>query len=128
MKYFLLACFSFLSFLIPVSAANRGFWLDGVDYQGRVKDVEIKWVEEKQNDNLINLIKWILNRVLGILGLIALLVLIRWWFQMLTAAGDEKKYGAWQTHLKSAGIALLYIGIAWFVVSILFYLLELATT
>jgi hypothetical protein len=47
---------------------------------------------------------------------------------MLTAAGDDKKYDAGQTHLKSAGIALLYIGIAWFVVSILFYLLNLATT
>lgn len=115
--------------MTPVMATNWGFGLKWVDYQERIWDIEIKGIEEwKQDGKLIDVIKWWFNRVLGILGLIALLVLLRWGFQMLTAAWDDKKYGAGQSHLKSAATALIYIGVAWFIVSILFYLVKLFTT
>lgn len=132
MKFFLVSMLSLFCFFIPVSATDWGFGLkQWVEFKWWVKDVELKWLDidpKHQEGKLIDVIKWVLNRVLGILWLIALLVLVRWWFQMLTAAGDDKKYGAGQSHLKSAATALLYIGIAWFIVSILFYLLNLATT
>jgi preprotein translocase subunit Sss1 len=46
---------------------------------------------------------------------------------MVTAAGNEEKYGTGFKILKQAGIGLVFIGLAWFVVSIIFFLLNLVT-
>lgn len=68
------------------------------------------------------------NRVLGILALIVLILLIWGGFQMITAAGDEEKYGAGFTILKQAAFGLVMIGLAWFVVSMIFFLINVLTT
>jgi len=80
-----------------------------------------------QWDNLLNVIRSFINRVLGILWLIALIILLYGWFNMVTAAGNEEKYNEWFKILKQAGIGLAFIWLARFVVSIIFFLLGLIT-
>jgi len=70
-------------------------------------------------------VKSAVNRVLGILALIALLFLMRGGFQMVTSGGDDEKYKAGFTILKHGATGLILIGVAWFVISIIFWLVQL---
>lgn len=90
---------------------------------GSSDQVSIIGTGKGQNDAFINVVKGAVNRVLGILALIALLILLWGGFQMVTAAGDEKKYGEGFTILKQAATGLILIGIARFIVSIIFWLI-----
>ncbi len=90
---------------------------------------EAKWVNlidtnTQQKDAFVNVVKWAVNRVLGILALIALLVIMYWWFQMVTSAWNEDSYNKWFTILKYAAIWLVLIWVAWFIVSIIFWLVN----
>lgn len=42
---------------------------------------------------------------------------------MVTAAGDDKKFGMGQTILKHAGLGLLFIAVSWLLVSMIFWLI-----
>ena len=77
------------------------------------------------NDQLVDVIKSAINWILGILALIALVVLLYGGFLMVTAAGNEENYKKGFTILKQAAIGLILIGIAWFIVSIVFWLVNL---
>ena len=81
-----------------------------------------------RNDALINVIKWFINWTLGILWLIALLVLLYGWFRMVTAAGNEDQYGEGMKILKQAAFGLVMIGLAWFIVSMIFFVISLTTS
>jgi hypothetical protein len=81
-----------------------------------------------QKDTFVNVVRGAINRVLGILALIALILLLWGGFQMVTAAGDDAKYKAGFTILKQAAIGLILIGVAWFVISIIFFVINLITT
>lgn len=70
---------------------------------------------------LLNIVKNFINFVLGLLSLIALVMLLWGGFQMVTAAGDDKKYEAGFTILKQAGIGIAFIGLSWFIVSFIFF-------
>ncbi len=69
-----------------------------------------------------------INYALGVLALISLIYLLYHGFLMITAAGDEEQYNKWRQWLKYAGIALAGIGVSRFVVSLIFYLIQLITT
>ena len=56
--------------------------------------------------------------------MIALIFLIYGGFQMVTSGGDDKKYEAGFTILKHAAIGLILIGVAWFVISLVFWLVN----
>ena len=88
----------------------------------------LQWTDTALEDELIDVIKWIVNRVLGILALIALLLLMYGGFQMVTAAGNEDQYGQWFKILKNAAIGLAIIWLAWFIISIIFFVINIATT
>jgi hypothetical protein len=116
-----LALFGFwLATVTPVSAQNFTTTQQqvGIDVPGGTG---------LQGDSLLNVIRSFINWVLGILGLIALIILLYGGFNMVTAAGNEEKYNEWFKILKQAGIGLAFIGLAWFVVSIIFFLLNLIT-
>ncbi len=114
------------------TAAEWWFWFgrdgDPVDGSVRVDEVELKGTETDQKDALIDVIKGVVNRTLWILWLIALIILLRGGFQVLTAWDDEGKSETWYKYLKTSATALIYIGVARFIVSILFYVLGLITT
>lgn len=107
------------------SLAQR-WWVIGVGW------VDLPWVDpaatSAESDVLItDVIQTAINRVLGILAFIALLILMYAWFLMLTAAGDDEKYGKWFNILKQVALWLAFIGLAWLVVSMIFYLIDLIT-
>jgi amino acid transporter len=76
-----------------------------------------------QGGALIDVIKSFINRALGMLALIALVVLLFGGFSMVTAAGDEAKYKKGFKILQQAGIGLVFIGVSWLMVSVIFWLL-----
>ena len=79
-------------------------------------------------DTLISqIIQTAVNWILGMLAMIVLLLLIYGGFQMVTAAGDEEQYGKWFTILKQAAFGLVMIWLAWFIVSLIFFLIDLFT-
>ncbi len=88
-------------------------------------DVPGSW--EDQQENFLNVVQWGINWVLWILAFISLIILLWWGFQMVTAAGNEDRYGKWFTILKQAGIWLVLIWVAWFIVSIIFAVIGVAT-
>jgi len=96
-----------------------GFWLNA----GNTDQVGLGWAWANQWSNLVNIIKSAINWTLWMLWLIALILLLWGGFQMLTAAGDEKKYEAGFTILKQAWIWLAFIALSWFMVSIIFWLI-----
>jgi type II secretory pathway component PulL len=57
-----------------------------------------------------------------------LIITLRGWFQMLTAAGDETKYKKWFTVLKQAALWLVVIWLAWLFVSLIFYIINKNST
>ncbi len=107
-------------------------WLKG---SGSGSHIKVYWATtdtevDKDDGNwggLIKTIKKFINWTLGILSLIALIILLRGGFQMLTAAGDEGKFKKWFTILKQAGIALAFIAFSWMMVSLIFYVIEQAS-
>lgn len=75
------------------------------------------------NDGLLQTVKRTINWVLGMLAVIALAVCLWGGFQMVTAAGDDKKYQAGFTILKQAAVGLIVVGVSWLVVSFVFWII-----
>jgi hypothetical protein len=100
---------------------------------GSVRQV-VEWgtniagTDEFQEQWLINVIKWAINWVLWILGLIALIIVMIGWFRMVTAAGNEDQYNSGFAYLKNAAIGLAIIWVAWFIVSMAFWVFNLIST
>lgn len=80
-----------------------------------------------QNQTL-QLVKNIINYVLGFLALVALVYLIYNGFLILTAGGDDAQYKKGMGALKYAIIAIAGIGASWLIVSLIFRLLNLIIT
>jgi hypothetical protein len=100
----------------PYEVATDAGWVQNVNVIGQGQ-----W----QQDAFVNVVRWAINWTLGILAFIALCILLYGWFLMVTAAWDEEKYGKWFTILRQAAIGLILIGIAWFIISIVFWLVNL---
>ena len=81
-----------------------------------------------QKNQLETVIKNAINWVLWILSLIVFVLLLWWGFQMVTAAGDDKKFAAGQTILKQAGIGLAFIAASWLIVSMIFWVISGVTS
>lgn len=69
----------------------------------------------------IGVVKNVINYILLFLWLIALIMLLWWGFQMVTAAWDDGKYQKWFTILKQAGIWIAIIWFSWLIVSLIFF-------
>ena len=102
--------------LFTGSTSSTHIWIDTI---GTSSDT--KW-------SLIQIIKNAINWVLGMLSLVALVLCLWWWFQIVTAAWDEWKQKKWVSVLKHAAIWLVVIWLSWFVVTIIFWLLRWVTT
>ena len=103
-------------------------WGFQADWWNYVTDYKVIWTTSWWNEwstpRLIQTIKTTINRVLWILWLIALILCLWWWFQMLTAAGDESKVKSWTKVLKHAAIWLAVIWLSRLLVSFIFRLIN----
>lgn len=94
----------------------------------------ILWVDAKISDHstaqnqTLQIVKNIINYVLGFLALIALVYLIYNGFLILTAAGDDAQYKKGMKSIEYAVIAIAGIGASWFIVSLIFRLINLFIT
>ena len=103
-------------------------WADFWSWDG-ANDLNVAARTNKYNTNgMVPTIKKFINWVLGMLSLIALVICLRGWFQMLTASGDEGKYKKWFTILKQAAIALAVIWLSWLFVTLILYLINNSAT
>ena len=105
--------------------SNADFVLDGWNY---VSWYNVVWTHSGSQTSwdarLIDTVKRAVNRVLGILSLIALILCLRGWFQMLIAAWDDWKVKTWKKILTQAAIWLAVIWLSWLFVTFIFYLIN----
>lgn len=80
----------------------------------------VKGVGTDTKDGFMKAVKSAINWVLGLLGLITFVLLLWGGFNMVTAAGDDKKFGEGLKILKNAGIGLAFIAVSWLLVSMIF--------
>lgn len=78
--------------------------------------------------SLLWIVKSFINRILGLLSLIALGMALFGGFKMVTAAGDDGKYKEGFKVLKQAAIWLVVVGLSWIVVSAIFAIIWSAQT
>ena len=97
---------------------TQGFW-----DQSTAWGIGVAGAGQEKGDTLITVFKTFINWMLGMLALIALVILLWGGFQMVTAAGDDAKYKKGFKILQQAAIGLVFIGISWLVVSVIFRLL-----
>ena len=76
----------------------------------------------------ISFVQSAVNWILAFLGLITIIILIWWGFQMVTAAGDDNKYKKWFTIVKQAVIGLILIGVSALIVNLIFNFVNSNTT
>lgn len=73
----------------------------------------------------LSMIHRLINRVLWMLAFVALIVVIFWGFQMVTAAWDDAKYKSGKAALKKVSIGIIGIGLSWLIVSLAFRFVDL---
>ena len=95
-------------------------WLNGV-YNEEIEDTGTAW------ERTTNYIKWILNYILGIIGLVALIYLIFQWFRAFTAGSNEEEMSKAWKWIRYAVLAIVGVGLAWFVLSLVFWLIQTIT-
>lgn len=107
-----------------INTVNAQNWFDTTAWFGANDTSDIAWVGWTSKEGwLIKVVKNFINWILWLLSLIALIMLLLWGFKMVTAAGDEEKYKGWFQIMKQAWVGLAVIGLSWFVVSIIFWVL-----
>lgn len=70
-------------------------------------------------------IKWLMNYFLALAWLVALIYLMYHGFIAVTAWGDQEKLKKWMSGVRYAVIAIIWIWVAWFFISIIFWLINL---
>ncbi len=113
--------------VLLVGAPFRTFAAEeyGLGYDKYVKGLQVPENAQKTDERFLNVVKWWFNRVVGILAFVLLLLVLRGGIEMILANGDDGKYKAGFTILKNWATWLAILGVAWFVVSIIFYVITL---
>lgn len=81
-----------------------------------------------QGDSIIDIVKQFINYALGLLGLIALIMLLWGGYKMVTSGGQEDAYKEGLKILKNAAIGIAFIAVSWFLVQFIFRVLGLITS
>lgn len=95
----------------------------GFTSQNTAYNPDTLWANSMQNNKLVDMVKSFINWVLGIISVIALIVLLWWGFNMVTAAWDDGKYQKWFKILKQSAMWLVLIWVSWMIISMIFWLL-----
>ncbi|HMS91208.1 MAG TPA: hypothetical protein PKC87_03255 [Candidatus Absconditabacterales bacterium] len=126
MRKLALRVLSFMTFGILIAGSGIALAQNTPSGFGDVtstSNVGVSGTGTAQGGKLIDVIKSFINWMLGILALIALVILLWGGFQMVTAAGDDGKYKKGFKILQQAAIGLVFIGVSWLIVSVIFWLL-----
>ena len=107
-----------------VNAQWQWFWTQNPEWTVGEIWVIWDWSDWTGSTALITTIKTFVNRILWMLSLIALVICLWGWFQMLTASWDENKYKKWFTILKQAGLWLAVVWLSRLFVSLIFWLIN----
>jgi hypothetical protein len=92
--------------------------------------IGVQWVNNEiqtHADAKLQTMKIINNFIdyaLAWLSLVALLYLIYHGFIVLTAASDDSKYKEWIKWIKYAAIAMIWIGLSWIFISVIFRVVQ----
>lgn len=119
----------------PLWDGEECYGADCVDIGQKIKDDAIDpetsvsekiqqdlWVDyqDAENQRATFYIKQVINRFLAIIGLIALIVLVYWFYKMFFASDGEESFSEALKIVKWAALALFVIWLSWFIVSMLF--------
>ncbi|GHW02521.1 hypothetical protein AGMMS50249_3070 [candidate division SR1 bacterium] len=115
----ILVIFTLVGIFTPMNIAE-GF--GGTDYIGEVKVPGTD--EPKIDDSLLNMALKAVNRILGLLSIIAVVICLYAGFLMMTAAGDDSKFKKGQGIIKNAAIGLVIILISRGIVSLVFWFIN----
>ena len=80
---------------------------------------------EEATKKTVKYIQRLINWALWFVAVIAMLVVIIWWIQMITAAGDDAKYKTGKKAMKKAAIGIIWISLSWVIISFIFWLVDL---
>lgn len=76
----------------------------------------------------LGVVTMFINYALSLVSLVALIYLIVHGVMILTAMEDEAKYKKGLAGVKTAGIALAGIALSWLIVTLIFYVIRIATS
>ena len=96
-------------------------WLNGIYNEEELTTTGSAW------EKTLNYVKWILNYILWIIWLVSLWYMILQWFRALTAWSNEEELNKAIQWIKYAAFALAGVWLSWFVLSIIFWFLQLVT-
>ncbi len=97
---------------------------DNSENIGVIDQGEIQTYEQGQLQTL-TVVKRMLNYFLGFLGLVALMLFIYTGIQIVTAGEDDSKYKEATSQFRKVAMAIGGIGLSWFIVTFLFYVIGL---
>ena len=106
---------------------NEWFWKNTKKKVSWINTSGTKTVDTTNGSRILDTIQKAINWVLWMLSFVALVLCLRWWFQMLTAAGDDWKVKTWTKILKNAAIGLAVIWLSWLIVSFVFRIINKVT-
>lgn len=93
----------------------------------------VEWIVKEDNPiethveamwDTIQIIRNAVNRALWMLALVALVYILIQWFIILTAAGDDNKQKKWLAGIKRAWLAIIWIGLSRFIVTLIFWIIR----
>ena len=90
------------------------------DFSGNVVDSE-------GANSLLDTVRTVINRILGLLAFIALLFLLYGGFKILIAGTDEGAVDDAIKIVKNAAYGILFIAISWIIVTFIFYIAGILT-
>ena len=93
---------------------------DAENFSGNVAD-------DKGVNSLLDTVRTVINRILGLLAFIALLFLLYGGFKILIAGTDEGAVDDAIKIVKNAAYGILFIAISWLIVTFIFYIAGILT-
>ncbi len=86
-----------------------GFWVSEASFGLDRIDDDLVWSDAP----LEIVVQWYVSFLLGFLFLVATLIAIYGWFQVLTAAGDDDKVSQWKKTILYMIVGIVLIFLAW---------------
>lgn len=108
-----------------LAGAPSGFGDDVLQDELKLQGTDKLQLDSWWDGKILAIVKWGINWVLGILGLIALVVAMVGGFFMVTASGNEEQFNRGWQYLKAAIVGIILIWLAWFVASLIFWLVNI---